>query len=72
MVFDSLTDAPVRASVPAPDQSALPRSLIDIGQLCTMDGKRKLATDDIVAQALEEEGEKKRLKKNAVPISLSK
>ena len=31
--------------------------------MSTMDGKRKLATDDIVAQALEAEVEKKRLKK---------
>ena len=34
----------------------------------SMDGKRKLATDDIVAQAMEEEEGRKRLKKNAVPV----
>ncbi len=36
-----------------------------------MDGKRKLATDDIVAKALEEEGEKKRLKKSVGPAQQS-
>lgn len=33
----------------------------------SMDGKRKLATDDIIAQAMEEEEGRKRLKKNAIP-----